>query len=448
MGSGTADDAAVKPFCPLTSAETIGREAQVGSEQPAVHGERRDDANDGPYAAPGPAAPVDTAPDPRRDPAAPDPATEPGGPAYSAYGVEAGPGGQATGGGSGRYGQLGQPLRLSPFLVGLTGGLGVLLAYAIFVAVRDAGSVLVLVFIALFLAIGLNPAVVRLRSWGLPRGLAVAAVTLTLLAIIAGGVYALVPPLVSQTGEFIEQLPDYVTELRRNGTVNNLITQYDLMGRINSAISADNITQALGGVFGGARFVFGTVFNIVTVLVLTIYFMATFDRLRDLGYGLVPATRRDRVRLIGDEILAKIGAYMVGAVAIALLAGVSTFVFAIVVGLAYPFALAVVVAVCDLIPQIGATIGAVVISLVGFATDVPTGVACAVFFLIYQQLENYLIYPRVMRRSVQVNDVAAIVAALLGVALFGVIGALVAIPAVAGIQLVLREVVLPRQQLR
>ncbi|GIG91781.1 AI-2E family transporter [Plantactinospora endophytica] len=415
----------------------------MGSEHPAAHGERQDDPA-GPEITAGAAPTTAGTPEPA-DPApaaAPRPRTEP--PAGDA----APDGEHLVGEAPGRFGRPGQPLRLSPFLVGLTGGLGVLLAYAIFLAVRNAGSVLVLVFIALFLAIGLHPAVVRLRSWGLPRGLAVATVTLTLLAVITGAVYALVPPIVSQTGELIGQVPDYVTELRRNDTVNDLIVQYDLTGKIESAATTENITRALGGVFGAAGFIFGAVFNIVTVIVLTIYFMATFDRLRDLGYGLVPSTRRDRVRLIGDEILAKVGAYMVGALAIALLAGVSTFVFAVVVGLAYPFALAVVVAICDLIPQIGATIGAVVITLVGFATDVPTGIASAVFFLVYQQVENYLVYPRVMRRSVQVNDVAAIVAALLGVALFGVIGALVAIPAVAAIQLVLREVVLPRQQHR
>lgn len=354
----------------------------------------------------------------------------------------------ADSGSSGQFGQPGAPLRLSPFLVGLTGGLGVLLAYAIFLAVRNAASMLALVFVALFLAIGLHPAVARLRSWGLPRPLAVATVAGTLLLLIAGGVYALVPPMISQSGEFIEQLPEYVEQLRRNETINNLVVRYDLMEQIRSAASAENVARALGGVFGGARLLFGTAFNVLTVLILTIYFMAAFERLKTLGYGLVPASRRDRVRLIGDAILAKVGAYMVGALAIAALAGLSTFLFAVIVGLAYPFALAVVVAICDLIPQIGATIGAVVISLVGFATDVPVGIACVVFFLIYQQLENYLIYPLVMRRSVQVNDVAAIVAALLGVALFGIIGALIAIPAVAAIQLVLREVVLPRQQRR
>jgi len=349
---------------------------------------------------------------------------------------------------SGRFGEPGRPLRRNPFLIGFTGALGVLLAYTAFLAVRNAASMLVLIFIALFLAIGLNPAVVRLRSWGLPHWLAVATVALTVVLLLCGGLFALVPPLVTQSGQFIEQLPHYLEELRRNETVNHLVERYDLMERVQSAANAETVGQALGGVFGGARWIFGTIFNVLTVLVLTIYFMSAFDRMKSLGYALVPASRRDRVRLIGDEILAKVGAYMVGALAIAVLAGGAAFAFAVVVGLAYPFALAVVVAVCDLIPQIGATLGAVIVSLVGFATDLRIGIASVVFFIIYQQVENYLIYPKVMRRSVKVNDVAAIVAALVGVALFGVIGALVAIPAVAALQLILREVVLPRQQTR
>jgi predicted PurR-regulated permease PerM len=201
-------------------------------------------------------------------------------------------------------------------------------------------------------------------------------------------------------------------------------------------------------VVGGARLVFGTIFNVLTVLVLTIYFMAAFDRIRELGYALVPASRRTRVRLLTDEILAKVGAYMVGALAIAVLAGVSTMLLAVIIGLAYPFALAVVVAVLDLIPQIGATLGAIIVTLVGFASSVTTGIICAVFFIVYQQVENYLIYPNIMRRSVKVSDVAAVVAALLGVALFGVVGALVAIPMVAAVQLLIREVVVPSQQNR
>ncbi|QDY11900.1 AI-2E family transporter [Micromonospora sp. HM134] len=354
----------------------------------------------------------------------------------------------AVGSGSGRFGRPGRPLRRSSFLVGFTGALGVLLAYTVFLGIRNAGGILVLVVIALFLAVGLNPAVVRLRRWGLPHGLAVTVVALTLVLLIVAGLVALVPPVVTQTGQFIDQLPSYVEELRRNRTVNDLVVRYDVMQRVQALANADTVGRALGGVLGGAQLIFGTIFRVLTVLVLTIYFLAYFDRLRDLGYALVPRSRRQRVSLIGDEILTKVGAYMVGALSIAVLAGATSFVFALVVGLPYPFALAVVVAVTDLIPQIGATLGAVVVSLVGFATALPVGIACVVFFVLYQQVENYLIYPKIMRRSVEVNEVAALLAALLGVALMGVVGALIAIPVVAALQLILREVVLPRQDRR
>jgi predicted PurR-regulated permease PerM len=348
-----------------------------------------------------------------------------------------------------RFGTPGPPLdRRNPFLIGLLGGLGVLLAYAIFLGLRNAASILVLIFIAGFLAIGLNPAVSRLRAWGVPRGGAVAIVALTVVGLLAGGIIALVPPLVTQTNELIRNVPDYIERLQRNQTINDLVQRYDITTKVSNALNAGTVGNAVGGVVGGAKLLFGTIFNTLTVLVLTIYFMAAFDRLRRGAFLLAPASRRDRVRLLTDEILTKVGAYMVGALAIAVLAGASTWVLAVILGLAYPFALAVAVAICDLIPQIGATLGAIVVSLVGFASSLTDGLVCLVFFIVYQQIENYLIYPAVMRRSVQVSDVAAVVAALLGVALFGVVGALVAIPMVAAIQLIMREVVVPGQEAR
>ena len=348
----------------------------------------------------------------------------------------------------GKFGPLGRPLGRNAFVTGFVFGLGALLAYTAYIAVRNAAGVLLLIFIALFLAVGLNPAVVRLRKWGVPHGLAVAAVALAILLLLCGGLFALVPPVVNESSEVIDNLPGYVDQLNNNPTIRDLNERYDIIQRASSAVTPQNITRALGGVLGGASLVFGTVFRVLTVLVLTIYFMAAFDRIKEGAYQLVPASRRQRVRLITDEILTKVGAYMVGAIAVAILAGTSTYIFLIIAGVAYPFALAVVVAVCDLIPQIGATLGAVIVSIVGFANSLTVGIACVVFFIVYQQVENYLIYPKVMRRSVEVSDVAAIVAALLGAALFGVIGTLVAIPAVAAIQLILREVVVPRQQER
>ncbi|MFG1602594.1 AI-2E family transporter [Actinoplanes sp. NPDC049265] len=348
-----------------------------------------------------------------------------------------------------RFGTPGPPLdRRNPFFIGFLGGVGLLVAYASFMGIRNATSILVLIFVAMFLAIGLNPAVTRIHKWGVPRGGAVAIVALIGLAVLAGALIALVPPLVTQTGELINNIPGYINNLRTNATINDLVQRYDLLNKAQSAISASTVGNTLGGIAGAAGLIFGTIFNVLTVLVLTIYFMAAFERIKKGAFRLVPATRRDRVRLLTDEILTKVGAYMIGAVMIALLAGVSTWVLVLILGLAYPFALAVVVAVLDLIPQIGATLGAVVVSLVGLAHSLTAGLVCAGFFILYQQIENYFIYPRVMRRSVEVSDVAAVVAALLGAALFGVIGALAAIPMVAAIQLIGREVVLPAAERR
>lgn len=346
------------------------------------------------------------------------------------------------------FGRPGRPISRNAFVTAYVAGLGLLLAYATFLAVRNAAGILILIFIALFLAIGLNPAVVRLQHWGLRRGLAVTIVALAVVLLLCGGIGALVPPVVSQTTSIVGNAPDYVESLRGNRVVNDLIERFDLVARAESLASPQTVSRVFGGVFGGVSLIFGTLFKVLTVLVLTIYFMIAFDRMKNAAYSLVPVSRRERVRLITDEILTKVGAYMVGALSIAVLAGVCTFVFALIVDLPYPFALAVAVAVCDLIPQIGATIGAVVVTIVGLSQSLTIGIVTLVFFIVYQQIENYLIYPKVMRRSVKVSDVAAIVAALLGVALFGVIGALVAIPAVAAVQLIVREVVLPRMRER
>ncbi|GGK19161.1 AI-2E family transporter [Pilimelia terevasa] len=345
-----------------------------------------------------------------------------------------------------RFGSPGRPLSRSQFAFGFVFALGALTAFGVFRALDQAAPMLVLVFSALFLAIGLNPAVEALQRLRMRRGFAVLLVALSAVGIFGGGLLALVPPLVHQSKEFATKLPEYIQALNRSATVRDLDARYQLIDKLQGAVTADRLSDLAGGLVGGAGVVFGTLFKVLTVFVLTLYFMASFNRLRTRAYQLVPASRRERVQLLGDAILVKVGAYLVGALSIALLAGLSAFGFLYAMGVSYSFALAFVVAVCDLIPQIGATLGAVVVSLAGFATSVPVGIACLVFFVVYQQVENYLIYPKIMRRSVKVSDLAAIVAALTGVALFGVIGALVAIPAVAAIQLVIDEVVVPRQQ--
>ena len=183
-------------------------------------------------------------------------------------------------------------------------------------------------------------------------------------------------------------------------------------------------------------------------LVSAIYFLVAFERVKEGFYRLIPASRRERARLLGDAILAQVGGFMVGSLTIATLAGLTSLAFMLIVDIPYAIALAVLVALFDLIPQIGATLSAVVVTLVALTVSVPVAIATAVFFILYQQVENWLIYPRVMRRAVQVSDLTAILSVLVGTALFGLIGVLISIPLTAAIQLIIREVVYPRQDTR
>ncbi|HEX6076136.1 MAG TPA: AI-2E family transporter [Micromonosporaceae bacterium] len=333
-------------------------------------------------------------------------------------------------------------------MVGMTAGFGLLVAYLSYQAVRSVWSILVLVIVSGFLAVGLNPAVVRLQRIGLRRGLAVTVVALTGLLFACGGLFAVIPPVVNEGIQFAEAMPGYIEDLGRTRWVEEINSQYNVVGRIQEAFTPDNLTTAVGGVLSGATIVFGQIFNVLTIAILTLYFLAAFDRLKEGAYRLVPASRRERARLLGDEILAKVGGYMVGSLLIATLAGLTSLTFMLITGIPYPLALALVVAICDLIPQVGAYLGALLLTLVGFTVSIPVAIAALVFFTVYQQLENWLIYPRIMSRTTQVSDLAAIVAVLVGAALLGVVGVLIAIPATAAIQLIVREVILPRQNSR
>lgn len=179
------------------------------------------------------------------------------------------------------------------------------------------------------------------------------------------------------------------------------------------------------------------------MVILTLYFLSSFNRIKTTIYGLVPKSRR-RVSLLGDEILSRVGGYVGGAFTIALIAGSTSLIRVYGWGVPYPLALALIVASTDIIPLIGATIGAVIASATALFVSIPAGIATAVFYLAYQQIENCLIYPRVMNKTVDVNPAAAIVGVPIGGAIFGVVGALLAIPVTAAIALILREMIAPR----
>lgn len=180
------------------------------------------------------------------------------------------------------------------------------------------------------------------------------------------------------------------------------------------------------------------------VIVLTVYFLVDMPRIRATLYRLLPATRRPRAILIGDEVFAKVGAYVLGNVLISVITGVATFIWLIVFDVPYPLLLAIFVAVLDLVPIVGSTIAGVVIAAVALTVSFPVCIATIAFFIVFRLLEDYLLVPRIIGRAVKVPGLITVVAVLIGGALLGIVGALVAIPIAAALQLLTQEVLYPR----
>ena len=337
--------------------------------------------------------------------------------------------------------------RRAPFYLGFFGGLGALTAWWLGTTILAISSTLLLIVVSFFLAAGLSPAVLFLERRGLRRGWAVTAVILTALGAIALFVVAIVPVIADQVTAISENAPGWFDQLQRNETVRQVDAEYKVIDKAKEYVaSGDFIGSLFGGALGVGLAVLGAVFNAFIIVVLTLYFLASMETTKAAFYRLAPASRRDRVSRLGDRVLAGIVGYVSGAFLVSLAAGLTSLVFLFAVGLGeYAVALATVVALLDVIPMIGATLGAAIVTAIGFATDVRTGVICLVFYVIYQQVENYVVYPRVMAKSVDLPGAVIVIAALVGAALLGVVGALLAIPTAAGILMLLREVYVRRQ---
>jgi predicted PurR-regulated permease PerM len=349
------------------------------------------------------------------------------------------------------FGRPGAPLnRRSPYYVGLVGGLGLLTAYGLVLSLAKLSQVITLLAVAIFLALGLDPVVRFLQRRGLSRGWAVTVVFLAVIGVFAALVGLLLPPLASQSTDLANNAPAYVESLLRNKQVRSLDEHYHVISKLQEQLKAKVSdgrvwTEVFGGVLGAGRAAVSGVFSAFTVLVLTLYLTASLPTVKEVCYRAVPASRRDRVRTLGDEIVRRVGGYVIGQVAVATTNAVCTYILLRILGLPYPEALAVLVGFLGLIPMVGATLGAVVVVLVALFSSVTTAVIAAVYYVIYQQVENYVIAPRVMKRTIAVPGAVTVIAALAGGTLLGVIGALMAIPTAAGLILIYQEVVVPRQ---
>jgi predicted PurR-regulated permease PerM len=327
----------------------------------------------------------------------------------------------------------GPPDFTTVFRWSMAAGLGLLTIGILAFAVYTVRAVLVQVIIALFIAVSLDPAVRFLIRRGVKRSLAVGIIFVITLAVLVGFVWSLVPPLVKQGTDLVANVPDYVKTLSAESkTYRDIANRYGLTQKITEyAASLPGLVG--GGALGFLTGLFSAVLNVLLVVVLTIYFMLDLPRLRRGIVRLFPRNQRPRAAQAVNVVVDKVGGYMIGNLIISLFAGVSSFVCLFALGVPFALPLAVFVALTDLIPLVGATIGAVGCVLVAvFTVDLwPGTIIVIAFFLVYQQVENYLIAPRVLRNTVNLSSVAVLLAALIGGSILGVVGALMSIPVVA-----------------
>lgn len=344
------------------------------------------------------------------------------------------------------FGEPGPPFdRRSPFRVAFLAALGVATAYVVVWSIFSSREILLLIALAFVIAVGLEPAVTFLMRHHVRRGFAVLAVVLLALAVLGGFLALAIPPLVEQIDHLVNHAPEYVRTLTsRNSFLGHLIRHYHIEAALKKDLSGGGVGTVASGVIGAGKVVVGILSAIVVIVALTIYFLADLPRVTRTFYRLIPHTRRARAGLLIDEGLARVGGYMLGNLITSFIAGLGTFIWLEIFGVPYALLLSVFVALMDLIPIVGSTVGGIVVSLVALSISVPVAGATAGFYIAYRNAEDYLLTPRVMNRTVEVPGLVTVIAVLIGGVLFGILGALLAIPIAAAIKLVLDEVAYPR----
>jgi predicted PurR-regulated permease PerM len=301
------------------------------------------------------------------------------------------------------------------------------------------------VLIAVFLAVALSAPVNRLNRH-MRRGFAITLVYIGLLLIPIGIAAVVVPPFVNQVNSLVDDLPGYVADIQdfaqRNPTLRTLEQNYDIVGNLRQ--QAERLPARIGdaaGVLSDVGLgVVNSLFQLVTILVLTAFLLGSGRRWVDHALELQPPDRRESLRAAADHMAAAVGGYVGGALAQATVAAVSAYIVLSILGVPFAAPLAVIIFLTDLVPLVGATIGSVLVGIVTLFNDFPTDtIVWAVWSILYQQIENNFIQPQIQRRAVNVHPFVVLVAVLFGSTLLGVLGALLAIPVAASVQIAIRE---------
>jgi predicted PurR-regulated permease PerM len=269
-------------------------------------------------------------------------------------------------------------------------------------------------------------------------------VLLALAGVIGAFIAVAIPPLAVQISNLISEPPHYAHALQsHNSELGRLNAKYHIQQHL-SHLLATRGGSLIGGVLGAGELVLGTLSSALVVIVLVVYFLAGMPQIKQFFYRLAPDSRRPRVILLGEDIFTKVGGFVLGNVATSVITGLGTYLWMLAFGIPYPILLALFIALLDLIPVIGSTIGGVVVSLIALTVSLPVAVAMLAYYIGYRLVEDYLLTPRIIGSTVRVPAVVSLVAVLVGGALLGIVGALVAIPVAAALRLLLEEVMFRR----
>jgi predicted PurR-regulated permease PerM len=346
----------------------------------------------------------------------------------------------------------------NPFLFGLLGGLGVLVAIGIGTTVGSLATILTYIGAALFLALGLDPVVSWLEKHKFPRPLAIATVLVAVLGIFTGLVFAIIPVITEQVQTAIKTIPGLINAFS-DGTVKENIERavpwfkvQDALDGLRGWVTTLDFTTIGGGVLNVGIGIATGITGAVVVLILTIYFVSSLTGLKRGLYQLVPASKRAGFIDLAEQVAAAVGRYVIGQGSLALVNGILSFIVLTVVfplfGLPvkYSALLAFIAFLGSLIPLVGTISGSVIITLLVLLFNGPPSViAVAIYYAVYMQVEAYILNPRIMARAVKVPGALVVIAALAGGTLLGILGALIAIPVAAALLLIINQVFVPRQ---
>ncbi|WP_194764025.1 AI-2E family transporter [Microbacterium sp. UFMG61] len=340
--------------------------------------------------------------------------------------------------------------RINPFMYGLLGALGVLVALMLGGIVNQLATVLVYIGVAIFLALGLDPIVAFLER-KLPRPAAVAIVVAGVVLAFAGIILAIVPILVEQVANLIENGPQMVKDIMASAWFKDLNSQFGSTfedaanGVLSFLQDPGNLADIGGGVFAVGAGIAGGFTGVTIVLILTLYFMASLRSMKGVASRFVPAYQRDTFSGLLDDVSGAVGRYVIGQASLALVNGVLSLIFLSIIGAPVPALLALIAFIGSMIPLVGTLSASIINSLICLIVSPVTALIAFVYYLVYMQIEAYVLSPRIMNKAVAVPGALVVIAAVAGGALGGILGALVAIPVAASVIIIVQKVVFPTQ---